>query len=366
MGHRGQLNMGANTKLRRAQEFIHPLRLLKALDACTQSLAVLENGRVLYSNCAFGKEVGIADSSHLRGQLVTDLLSQGLPHVGRLPTASSFQPKQIETCSPHLQPNESIIEVICSTRMKQLNSRDMSLPEQKATESARLLSSEIAHDFGNLITTILLYSDLLISGLEPNSRLRRHAEAIRTAGESGVSLVKELRSPFLNEVTSPLSWNQVVLDTSSFLTRWVGQTIEIRVGLAKTLGFIKIGVHRARQIIQNLVSNARDAMPTGGRITISTRNVTMRARKSNNQSQTTNWVDLVVTDTGGGIDEKDLAKVFNPFFTTKPSNQGTGVGLTIVRDVVNRAGGKVLIQTTLEKGTRVTVRMPRITGLVTI
>jgi signal transduction histidine kinase len=355
--------MGASAKLQTADENFEPIRLLKALDACAQSLVVLENGRVLYANCAFGKEMGFAHIPNLRGRLITDLVPQGPPCLDQLPTVSSFNQKQIETSRPHLQAEKSIFEVICAPTIQQLNSRDKSLSELKATEAMRLVSSEIAHNFGNLLTTILLYSDLLISGLEPNSRLRRHAEAVRTAGEGGRVLVKELTSPFFEEVAvPPLSWNQTVSDTSSFLSRWVGEAIEIRTRLSEMLGYVMIDINRARQIILNLVSNARDAMPMGGSITISTRNVTSRAHKSDKKGEPTDWVDLAVTDTGVGMDKNVLAQVFKPFFTTKPPNQGTGVGLTMVRDVVNHAGGKVMIQSMLEKGTRVTVRMPRIPG----
>ena len=356
--------MGASAKLGTTEEPFEPIRLLAALDACAQSLVVLENGRLLYANPAFRKEAGIVGSSDLRSRLLTGLVLQDPRHFDQWKNVSSDQ--ELVASLPHLQTNESTFEVICTPTIQQMKSRDASMPQLKATEAVRLVSSEIAHDFGNLLTTILLYSDLLISGLESGSRLRRHAEAVRAAGESGVSLVKELRSPFLDEVSPPLSWNQVVSDTSSFLTRWVGETIEIQTRFAEILGYVKIDVNRARQIILNLVSNARDAMPMGGRITISTRNIKTRAHKPTKESHSTDWVDLVVTDTGVGMDEKVLAQVFKPFFTTKPSNQGTGVGLTMVRDAVNQAGGKVLIKTTLKKGTRVTVRMPRIKAKGTI
>ena len=361
--------MGASAKLQTTEEPFEPVRLLKALDECAQSLVVSENGRVLYANCAFGKEMGLAHRTNLRGRLLTDLLPQGPSRLDQLRTVSSstHNQKQIATSRLHLKAKKSIFEVICAPTIQQLNGRDKSLTELKATEAMRLVSSEIAHNFGNLLTTILLYSDLLISGLEPNSRLRRHAEAVRTAGEGGVSLVKELTSPFFEEVpVPPLSWNQAISDTSSFLTRWVGETIEIRTRLSEMLGYVKIDIHRARQIILNLVSNAHDAMPMGGRITISTRNVTTLAHKSSKKGEPTDWVDLTVTDTGVGMDKNVLAQVFKPFFTTKPPNQGTGVGLTMVQDAVNHAGGKVMIQSMLEKGTRVTVRMPRITAPATI
>jgi two-component system cell cycle sensor histidine kinase/response regulator CckA len=356
--------MGSSAELQATDEHFNPVTVLQALDACSQSLVLLENGRVLYANCAFEKEMGFAPRTSLRGRLLTDLIPQSPPRLV-LPTVSSFKQKQIETFRrPRLQVRKSIFEVICAPTIRQLNSRDTSPSELKATEAMRLVSSEIAHNFGNLLTTILLYSDLLISGVEPNSRLRRRAEAIRTAGEGGVALVRELTSPLFDDVAaSPLSWNQAVSDTTSFLTRWVGETIEIKTRLTEMLGFVKIDINRARQIILNLVSNARDAMPIGGSITISTRNVTNRDHRSSKKGEPAGWVDLVVTDTGVGMDKKVLAQVFKPFFTTKPHNQGTGVGLTMVRDVVNKAGGKVMIQSTLEKGTRVTVRMPRIPGL---
>lgn len=229
-------------------------------------------------------------------------------------------------------------------------------------EILRLISAEIGHDFNNLLTTILLYSDLLIAALESDVRLRRHAEAIRKAGTNGMSLVNDLmrstREPGV--AIPPLSWNEVVSDLKSFIIRLMGENIEMQTRLTDRLGYVKIDASRAQQIILNLVSNARDAMPKGGKLAISTRNTIARLGDSP-ESEPVSCVEFVVTDTGIGMDENTLENAFRPFFTTKSSNQGTGIGLTMVHDVVKQGGGEVVIKTKLGKGTRVIVRMPRIT-----
>jgi hypothetical protein len=117
--------MGASAKLQTTEEPFEAVRLLEALDSCAQSLVVLENGRVLYANCAFRKEVGIARSSNLRGQLLADLISQAPRHLDQRPTASGLtrDQKQIETSRPYFQANERIFQVICTPSIHQLNSR---------------------------------------------------------------------------------------------------------------------------------------------------------------------------------------------------------------------------------------------------
>jgi signal transduction histidine kinase len=354
----------AGAKLRRTEETCAPAALLAALDACTQSIAVLENRRVLYANPAFRKAVGIVGSSNPRGRLLTDLVPQTPRNLDQWPTERR-DPGQIDTSRPHFPTNDRIFQVFCEPSMRPSNSGGISIPELQTTEIGRLVSAGIAHDFGNLLTTILLYSDLLVAGLESGTRLHRHAEAVRNAAHSGSALVQELMSPFREEVVEarPISWNQVVSDLKSFLTRWVGENIEIQTRLAEKLECVKIDAKRAQQIILSLVSNARDAMPMGGKITISTNNSIRRFRNSAAQgSETTQWVNLAVADTGIGMNKNTLAQAFHPFFTTKASDRGTGLGLTMVRDSIKHGGGRVVIKTGLGKGTRVTIRMPRITS----
>jgi signal transduction histidine kinase len=254
------------------------------------------------------------------------------------------------------------LEVFCAPSLVQSNSRTVPIPVLQGTETGRLVAAGIAHDFGNVLTAIVLYSDLLVEKLEFQPRLHHLAVALRKAAHSGSSLVEKLTHRSCEEVVAarPTAWNEVVSDMRSLLMRLAGENIEIQTTLGKNLGYVNIDANRAQQAILSLVSNARHAMPQGGKITISTRNTTVRVRNSIQGIQTTRWVDFSVTDTGIGMDENTLAQVFRAFFTTKPSDQGTGVGLTMVHDFVRQGGGKVEIKSRLGKGTRVTVRMPRI------
>jgi two-component system, cell cycle sensor histidine kinase and response regulator CckA len=294
--------------------------------------------------------------------LLTDLVPQDPRNLDQWLNEPVRDQGKIKTSPPHFQTNERILHVFCAPSMQQSNGRAASIPELQTTETGRLISAGIAHDFGNVLTNILLYSGLLVEGLEPGTRLHRHAEAVRKAAHSGTSLVKQLTDPLCEEIVEapPLSWNQVVSDMRTFLIRWVGENIEIQTRLAENLGTVELDAARAMQVILSLVSNARHAMPMGGKITVLTRNTTVRSRNSAQNNQTTRWVELTVTDTGIGMNKNTLAQVFRPFFTTKSSNQGTGLGLTMVQDFIKQRGGEIVIQTTLKKGTRVTVRMPRI------
>lgn len=356
--------MSANPQLREQEDFFDPALLMAGVDVCAEGLAVVESGRVIYANRAFGKTNGAAHSSHLRGRLLADLLPDGTryltstdPHIG---LASG--PVQIEALVCDFQENQRLFQVVCIRSIRRQSS-DVPPGESQQMEAIGRLSAGIAHDLNNMLAGIMLYSDLLIAGLEADGHFRRHAEAIHKAGANGVSLIQQLMTPPGAEIVAiqPLSWNQVASDMSSLLTRLVGENIEIETKFSEPLGLVSMDSGKVQRIILNLTLNARDAMPKGGKITLSTRNAGFRfANSENKTSQPVPCVEFAVTDTGTGMDKKTLERVFRPFFTTKPRSQGNGLGLTTVRSIVRQAGGEVEIESELGKGTRVTIRVPQI------
>src|ERR1700693_3816714 len=181
--------------------------------------------------------------------------------------------------------------------------------EQSLTESARMeafgrLACGVAHDFNNLLTGIMLYCDLLIAGLENNRQLRCHAEEIRSAGLHGAALMQRLLTvarPELVEVRV-LSWNQVVTESRNFMALTLGDKIELITALADDLGYAKIDPTQLQRILLNLVLNARDAMPQGGRVTLETRNSTDRLPNPiDSTAHRAPCIEFVVTDTGHGM-----------------------------------------------------------------
>jgi len=243
------------------------------------------------------------------------------------------------------------------------------MAERQRQESLKMeamgrLVSSVAHDFNNLLTGIMLYCDLLVAETGED-RLRRYVEEIRTAGEYGSALIQELMAVARQQVIEPrpLSINQVVLGLRNLLSRLVGENVELGTDLADDLGLVKIGPAQVQQVILNLVLNARDAMPAGGRITVATRNHTeVGVIVSDARPRPLAWVEFAVSDTGCGIDSLARSRMFEPFYTTKPAGEGNGLGLPTVRNVVLQAGGTIAVNSETHRGTQVVVRLPRVSG----
>ena len=234
------------------------------------------------------------------------------------------------------------------------------LQEAHKMEAIGRLVGGVAHDFNNLLTGMVLCSELILAGLEKNHRLRRFAEEIRKAGEQGAGLIQQLMAVARQQVVEPrlLSLNEVVSDVRNLLTRLIGENIELVAELADDLGLVKMDPAQVQQIILNLVLNARDAMPDGGRVTVSTRNSSGPGRNGNQFSDA--WITLTVGDTGCGMDEKTRSRLFEPFFTTKKPGQGNGLGLATVLRIVTHEGGTIEVESETGKGTRMVVHLPRV------
>ena len=215
------------------------------------------------------------------------------------------------------------------------------------------LAGGIAHDFNNLLTGILLYCDLLSAGIERGSRLLQHVEEIRLAGEQGAALTQQLLAIARKQAPQPrlILLNDVVSSTENLLRRLIGEQIDLVTMLSPNLRTVLADQAQLRQVLLNLVLNARDAMPHGGRITVST-------RASNRLSGSQAAVSLLVEDTGCGMDEGTRARLFEPFFTTKQPGHGTGLGLATVQRIVSEAGGTIEVRSEAGQGTRIEVLLP--------
>ena len=227
--------------------------------------------------------------------------------------------------------------------------------EAEKMEVIGRLAGGIAHDFNNLLTGVLLYCDLLSDGIEQGNPLLQHVEEIRLAGEQGAALTQQLLAIARKQVTQlqPILINDVVLSTQNLLGRLIGEHVELVTVLAPRLRMVLADQGQLRQVLLNLVLNARDAMPHGGRITVRT-----RAHRSVDGGPA--MVSLLVEDTGCGMDEETRARLFEPFFTTKPPGHGTGLGLAMVQRIVSEAGGTIDVKSAPEHGTRFEVSLPAI------
>jgi two-component system, cell cycle sensor histidine kinase and response regulator CckA len=235
-------------------------------------------------------------------------------------------------------------------------------------EAVGRLAGGIAHDFNNLLGVIIGYSELVSSGLPADSVLHKRVEAIKQAGQRAAALTTQLLAFSRKQTLQPrvVNLNSVVTETEKLLRPLLGEDIERMVALDAKLGQVKADAGQIVQVIMNLAVNARDAMPNGGKLSIETANVAVHegTMYEGLPAQPGFYVMLSVGDTGTGMDEETKARIFEPFYTTKPAGKGTGLGLATVYSIVDQNGGCIFVDTRIGRGTTFKIYLPRIDEVV--
>lgn len=230
-------------------------------------------------------------------------------------------------------------------------------------EAVGELAGGVAHDFNNLLTTIYGYSDLLLERLEEGDPLRESAGEIKKAGQRGAALTQQLLAFSRKQVLRPeaLDLYAVVVDMKKMLQRLIGEDIDIILTSDPERASVKADRTQIEQIIMNLVINARDAMPRGGKLTIETANVFLDEEyvRRHMPIEPGFYVMLAVSDTGCGMDEARQARIFEPFYTTKEQGKGTGLGLSTVYGIVKQSRGYVWVYSEPGQGTTFKIYLPQ-------
>lgn len=237
------------------------------------------------------------------------------------------------------------------------------LRQSQKMEAIGLLVGGISHDFNNLLGVILGNADLLLEKLPPNSP-KRYAESIKKAGSSAAQLVRQLLAFSRKQVLYPavIDMNTAVSDTGKILKRLIGEDVRVVSELDENLDNILADRGQIEQILMNLATNARDAMPNGGTFSIRTRNCDVGEAEVAPHSylKPGRYVHLSVQDTGLGMSEEVRARVFEPFFTTKDKGRGTGLGLATVYGIVKQSGGYVWVSSEPGSGTKFDLYFPSV------
>jgi len=231
-------------------------------------------------------------------------------------------------------------------------------------EAVGRLAGGVAHDFNNMLGVILGYSDLSRERLQENSAAWKHNEQIRKAALRASGLTRQLLAFSRQQVLQPsvLNLNAVVNNTSKMLLRIIGEDITLHFVPGEKLGNVQLDLGQIEQVLMNLVVNARDAMPRGGKIVIETANAELDETYAQSHMPVTPgaYVMLAVADTGTGVEKDILSRIFEPFFTTKPVGVGTGLGLSMVYGVVQQSGGNIWVYSEVGKGTAFKMYFPRV------
>lgn len=230
------------------------------------------------------------------------------------------------------------------------------------------LAGGIAHDLNNMLAAILGFSDLLDRALEPGDARRHDVEQIRVAATRSATLMAQLLAFARRDLIQPehLDLNAVVRQAEAVVHFAAGARIDVRLQLAREVGTIFADARRVEQVLMNLVLNARDSMPRGGRLTIETSSLAIGSDavlRYGIQIPPGRYATLAVADTGEGMEPGILARIWEPFFTTRPTDRGTGLGLAMVYGAVRQAGGFVWAESEPGKGTVMRVHWPEAGGL---
>jgi signal transduction histidine kinase/CheY-like chemotaxis protein len=220
------------------------------------------------------------------------------------------------------------------------------------------LAGGVAHDFNNLLTALGGHAEFLVAGLDPDDPRRREAEEIRRIGERAANLTRHLLAFSRRQMLQPrvLDLAEVVAELEKMLTRLIGEHIELRSVTAPDLWPVEADPGQLEQVVVNLIVNARDAMPTGGQLTIELANA--EVADGADGALPGRYVRVVVADTGLGLDPGVREHLFEPFFTTKELGKGTGLGLATSYGIVEQSGGFIRVESEPNRGTRFEVYLP--------
>src|SRR5947207_5887485 len=242
------------------------------------------------------------------------------------------------------------------------------LQQARRMEAVGRLAGGVAHDFNNLLTIIKGYVELALNRVTLHPELRGNIQQIADAADRAVTLVRQLLAFSRKQVLKPkvLDLNSIVLNMDKMVRRLMSENIEMRTSVEKNLGAVKADPGQIEQVILNLIVNARDAIPDGGKLWIEQGNNELDSGMANDQASIKPglYVMLSVRDTGVGISAETLRHIFEPFYTTKGSSRGTGLGLSTVYGIVKQSGGHIEVASELGKGTTFKVYLPRVEDLV--
>jgi len=235
---------------------------------------------------------------------------------------------------------------------------EMELRHSQKMEAMGRLAGGVAHDFNNLLTIIGGYGQMVLDALDPKDAMRHDLEAVMEAATRATQLTRQLLTFSRRQIAQPrvLDINRQIARVNKMLRRVIGEDVKLATNLRADPARIKIDPSQLEQVVLNLIINARDAMPKGGTLTISTASVEEPGECGAPPARPR--LELNIADTGSGMDSETQSHLFEPFFTTKGKGKGTGLGLSTVYGIVKQNGGDIFIESEVGRGTSVRIRLP--------
>jgi len=225
------------------------------------------------------------------------------------------------------------------------------------------LAASVAHDFNNILTAIMGHTSMMLKQINPGHPLRKNAEPIEKCAQMAAALTKQLLAFSRKEPPArcTLQLKDAILNIEIMLRRLISGDIEFQTTTDPDAGYVNADPNQIEQVIMNLVVNARDAMPDGGKLTITTARTHLgeSERPDNSNSDVEDYVLLTISDTGTGMSDEVKTHLFEAFYTTKPAGKGTGLGLATCFGIVKQNNGHIEVQSEIGKGTTFKIYFPR-------
>ncbi len=351
------------------------LRLTRFINAAPFGVAEVDaNGVLRQANAAFlelspevrrGSKLSAAVMEAERGAL-TAALGRALAGEADLAsvdmTLAGANPRAVQFALTRLAAGDSTAMVFALDKTES-RALEVQLAQSQKMQAVGQLASGIAHDFNNVLTPIIGFADLLLAKMRPTDPAFADVMSIKQNANRAANLVRQLLAFSRRQTLQPKvhSLTEAMSDLDNLLSRVLGEKVELKISHGRDLGLVLVDIHQFEQVIINLAVNARDAMPSGGTLTVRTYNVSdedSRAIKAELMPPA-EYVACEVTDTGSGIPAEIVNKIWEPFFSTKDVGKGTGLGLSTVYGIVKQTGGFIFCDSVVGKGTTFRIYLPR-------
>jgi len=337
------------------------------------------SGKILDANPAFLELLGLSSPGDVVGQHIYSLYAESeewFDLADHLRSAAPFKGLTAEwkrktgttvvRVSGRAVPNgrkEGVVFEIFAEDVTERRALEQQLRQSQKMEAVGRLAGGIAHDFNNLLMVISGYSEFLLERLGGEPHLRGPAQEIASASERASALTRQLLAFSRKQMLAPriVNLNDIATENLKMLTRMIGEDIDLVMTPGKNLWSVRADAGQIEQVIMNLAVNARDAMPSGGKLTIETANITLDEEYARVHAplRPGDYVMASISDTGAGMDSETQSHIFEPFFTTK-GPKGTGLGLSTVYGIVKQSGGYIWVYSELGRGTTFKIYLPRV------